>query len=420
MSRVTRSLTAAALTALTLATAGVGVAGADTVEHSYPETPKLNPALPIVHTYHGSDHIKANILNPNPECNSAEDFRTTVYKVTDDFTPMGTISTTNTTSGTIPLTQNLSKTQTVSLSVKGGYSETTTANLGGTASAEGGSGTAGISHQIARNLGADFSYSLAWTAGQTIGPYQVPAGHTGEATYGFRVLNMSGQQQYCKPNGTWSTPTAWTSLAPMKNEVKVSVYDDPADAPRDKGGEENPNYNKVEPVRGQARPEVDPATANPALDLAPRLTTTVGKAEGFAGIVALRVKNTGTERYDASKTPIRFRVEVGTVDGPQGVDRLITPGRFNGASVRDLGFDKASSTRVFEVTLSNSINVGDEVLLGNLQFGDGNTKAGRLVNDITVTQIGRATGDVSFDNDWNVNSSTITQSDGGKALPGRF
>lgn len=419
MSRITRSFTAAALATLTLA-ASAATAGAETVEHTYPETPKLNPALPIVHVYHGSDHIKANVLNPQPECNSAEDFRTTVYKVTDNFAPVGTISTTNTSSGPIPLTQTLSKSQTVTLSVQGGYAETTTANLGGTASGQGGTGTAGISHQVAKNLGANISYSLSWNVGQTIGPYQVPAGHTGEATYGFRTLTMTGQQQYCKPNGTWSTPTAWSSFAPVKNEVKVAVYDNPADAPRDQGGEENPKYDTVEPVRGQEPPAVDPATANPALDLAPRLTTTIGKAEGYAGIVALRVKNTGTERYDASKQPIRFRVEVGTVEGPQGVDRLITAGRFNGASVRDLGFDKATSTRVFEVTLSNSINAGDEVLLGNLQFGDGNTKLGRLVNDITVTQIGRAPGDVSFDNDWNVNSAAITQSDGGKALPGRF
>lgn len=414
MKRMTRKAAAAAVAAVAMISTA-SIAQAATYEHSYPETPKLNPALPIVHTHHGSDHIKANVLNPEPECNSAEDYRTTVYKVTDNFSPVGTISTTNTSTKTIPLTQDLSRTQSISLSVKGGYAETTSMN----ANVSGDDGSAGISHEIAKNIGADFSYELSWTAGQTIGPYDVPAGHTGEATYGFRTLNMSGVQQYCRPNGTWSTPTAWSALAPMKNEVRVGVYDNPADAPRDKGGEENPNYNTVTPVKGTERPEVV-GEADAGLDLAPRLTVAAGKAEGYAGIVALRVKNEGEKRYDVSKSPVRFRVEVGTVEGPEGVDRLSTAGQFNGAHIRDLGFDKASSTRVFEVTLSNSIDPGKEVLVSNLRFGDGDTKRGRVINDITVTQISRAAGDASFDNDWNVNSADITFTDGGKEHSGRF
>ena len=79
-----------------------------THEETYPETPALNPDLPIVHTKHGSDHIKANVLNPNPVCNSAEDYRTVVYKVKDSWAPVGTISTTNKTKSPIPLTQSLS------------------------------------------------------------------------------------------------------------------------------------------------------------------------------------------------------------------------------------------------------------------------------------------------------------------------
>ncbi|AWB82843.1 hypothetical protein C3B44_11310 [Corynebacterium yudongzhengii] len=415
MTRTSRA--AAFLAAATMAlTVGTGIANAETIEHTYPETPKLNPKLPIVHTYHGSDHLRANVLNPEPVCNSGEDFRTTVYKVTDNFTPAGTISTTNTSNGTIPLTQDLNRTQSVSLSVNGGYAQTTSANLG----VKDDNSEAGISHEIASNIGADFAYELSWTAGQTIGPYDVPAGHTGEATYGFRVLHMSGVQQFCKANGTWSTPTAWSALAPMKNEVQVSIYDDPADAPRDKGGPEHPEFNKVEPVRGTEAPDFSDVEANEALDLEPRLTTAAGKSEGFAGVVALRVKNVGTERYDVSQNPVRFRVEVGTVEGPEGVDRLNTAGRFNGAHVQDLGFDKASSTRVFEVTLSNPIDPGQEVLLGNLNFGDGNTSRGRIINDITVTQIGRAAGDTSTDNDWNVNSADITYTDGGKKHSGRF
>lgn len=413
-----KAKSAAALLAATLALAGTTQAAAESYEYTYPETPKFNPNLPITHTYRDSDHIKANVLNARPVCNSGEDFRTVVYEARDNFSPVGTISTTNTSPDTIPLTQNLARTQQIALSVNGGYAETTTANIGGTVSGELASGTAGISHQIAKNLGVDISYSLSWTAGQTIGPYDVPPAHTGEATYGFRTITIKGTQQYCKPNGTCSTPRAWSSFAPVKNEVKVKVYDKLADSRTEKGGEANPVFNTVVPVRGSEAPTFE--TSNEALDLEPRLTTTAGKAEGAAGLVALRVKNVGTERYLIDQTPIRFRVEVGTVEGPEGVDRLITPGWFNGAHARDLGFDAASSTRVFEVTLSNPIDVGEEILVANLNFGDGNTSEGRLINDITVTQIGRMPGDTSTANDWNVNSTDITFTDGGRAHSGRF
>lgn len=61
-------------------------------------------------------------------------------------------------------------------------------------------------------------------------PYDVPAGHTGEAKYGFRTIHMTGTQQYCKSNGTWSTPNFWSALNPVKNEVQVRLYDNPADS----------------------------------------------------------------------------------------------------------------------------------------------------------------------------------------------
>jgi len=123
---------AAAVATLGLVATGfAGQAQADTLNDHYPETPKTNVDLPIVNTYHGSDHIKANILNPRPVCNSGEDFRTVVYKVKDNFPPAGTISATNGTADTIPLTQDLSKSQSIQLSVKGDRTSTTTANLGG-------------------------------------------------------------------------------------------------------------------------------------------------------------------------------------------------------------------------------------------------------------------------------------------------
>lgn len=435
-------------------------ASAATQTESYPETPAVNAKLPIVHTSHGSDHMKANVLNPRPVCNPWEDHRTVVYKVTDNFMPAGTISTTNQTKKDIPLQQDLSKSQSITLSVNGDRTETTSMNAGGKGSGKNSEGSFGVSHEIATKLGASASYSLSWEAGQSIGPYDVPPNHTGEATYGFRVLNMTGTQQYCKPNGTWSTPTFWSAMQPMKNEVRVKLYDDIADsyAPNKdaqnttdvndpkvveeekspeadaeviKDNEVPPEEKAVSEAEGKKEEEADKKVqedldngktdeAKQKLDLKPVLTTSGAKHAGFAGTVALRLENVGTERYYGDFPAVQYRVDVKTAEGPKGVDRLITPRSSNGAHIRDLGFDEKTSTRSFEVTLANPINAGESARVANLDFGDGNTKEGRLKNYIEVTQISRLKGDNSTDNDQNVDSREITVKDTGKKAEGLF
>ena len=504
MARYTRRAAAAALAALMTATAAANPATAATLEESAPETPATNAKLPIIHTYRGSDHLKANVLNPRPVCNSTEDYRTVVYKVTDNFLPVGTISTTNLSDKDIPLQQELSRTQNISASING--SKTETLELGGQASKKGMQGSIGYS--LAKSLGWDVSGSLSWTVGQQIGPYDVPAGNTGEASYGFRTVTMTGTQQRCKPNGTWATPTAWVANMPVKNEVRVKNYDTPADswAPN-KGAQvtepvDNPNpayhsdvekmnegetlddVNKVkdndsEDVTNKKidvnapKPEADkdakadkdnkdakaenkdakadkenkdakadnkdatveavadaetkkvedsnkPAADAEKLDIEPYFTTSSSKAEGFAGSVALRAKNVGTDRYWGEFPAITFRVEVRTEDGPKGVDRLITTTKANGAHIRDMGYNHDKGVRTFEVTLSNPVNAGDDVLLGAFSFGDGNTKEGRLSNYMTVTQTGRLAGDNSTGNDQNVDSRKATVNDFGKPHNGLF
>lgn len=435
---------AAAVAGATLSGALVApLAGAATQTESYPETPAVNAKLPIVHTSHGSDHIKANVLNARPICNPWEDTRTVVYKVTDTFMPVGTISTTNQTEKDIPLQQNLSKSQSIEVSVNGDRTQTTSIN--GSRTQDG--TTAGISFSIAKSLGASASYSLSWEVGQSIGPYDVPPNHTGEATYGFRVLDMTGTQQYCKPNGTWSTPTFWSALQPVKNEVRVKLYDDIADsyAPNKNAQNTTPVVeeeakdpetdaevvkNNEVPVEGEVATEAEGKAEEEAdkkqaeeqhkLDLQPYFTTSGAKADGFAGTVALRLKNVGTDRYYGEFPATQFRVDVTTAEGPEGVDRLITPRSSNGAHIRDLGFDEKTSTRSFEVTLANPINAGDSVRVANLDFGDGNTSEGRLHNYIEVTQISRIDGDDSEYNDQNVDSRGTTLSDTGKELKGTF
>lgn len=109
-----------------------------------------------------------------------------------------------------------------------------------------------------------------------------------------------------------------------------------------------------------------------------------------------------------------------TDKGPKGVDRLITPRSSNGAHIRDLGFNEKTSTRTFEVTLANPINAGEKVRVANLDFGDGDTKEGRIHNYIEVTQIGRLEGDNSQANDQNVDSRKATVNDFGKQVKGTF
>lgn len=280
------------------------------------------------------------------------------------------------------------------------------------------------------------------------------------ATYGFRVLNMTGTQQYCKPNGTWSTPTFWSAMQPMKNEVRVKLYDDIADsyAPNKdaqnttdvndpkvveeekspeadaeviKDNEVAPEEKAVSEAEGKKEEEADKKVqedvengktdeAKQKLDLKPVLTTSGAKHAGYAGTVALRLENVGSERYYGDFPAVQYRVDVKTAEGPKGVDRLITPRSSNGAHIRDLGFDEKSSTRSFEVTLANPINAGESARVANLDFGDGNTKEGRLKNYIEVTQISRLKGDNSTDNDQNVDSREITVKDTGKKAEGLF
>ena len=174
------------------------------------------------------------------------------------------------------------------------------------------------------------------------------------------------------------------------------------------GAAEAPTTTKSAPSTGEKH------------DLRPAIRVAGGKVPGFAGLVSISAENVGTEDYYAEFPAITFRIDVKTESGPKGVDRLITAGHFHGAYTRDLGFDKATSTRSFEVTLSNPIEAGEGKLLANLNFGDGKTKKGRIINYITVTQVGRLEDDKSTSNDQKVDSRKVTKTDTGRPNKGLF
>lgn len=402
--------------------AGTGLSAQATSYDTFPQTPQVNPILPVIHTNHGSTFLKANILNPFPVCNAGEDHRTVIYRVSDNWLPIGTISTYNQTSGPIPLRQTTSRSQSISISINGSQTQSSSVNVGGTGSnSQDGntlSGQTGIAFSLARTIGGQASYSLSWQVGQEIGPYEVPAGYTGEATYGFRAVSMSGTQQFCKADGTWSTPTLWLASVPLKNEVRVKLYANPAEAA---AADQTPTQGYVAP-RPQPATGVDmTAPAQPlGQDLRPYMTVSGAKAAGFAGSAALHVKNVGTGRYYAEFPVVSFLVEVKTQAGPQGVDRLITPSWFSGAYVQDLGFDRDASVHQYLVTLSNPIEAGQDVTLAAFSFGDGATRLGRLQNYVTVSQIGRTSADTSYYNDTLVDSRTTTLDDFGNKIAGIF
>lgn len=195
--------------------------------------------------------------------------------------------------------------------------------------------------------------------------------------------------------------------------VATDVTADEAEKPAEAPAEEAPAADAEKPEVEAEKPAEKPEAETPAekYDLEPEIHVAAGKAAGFAGLVSISAKNVGSEIYYQDFPATTFRIDVHTEKGPKGVDRLITPGWFNGAYTRDLGFDKANSVRSFEVTLSNPVNPGDSQLLANLNFGDGKTKLGRLVNYITVTQTGRLEEDKSTANDQNVDSREVTTTD---------
>lgn len=198
----------------------------------------------------------------------------------------------------------------------------------------------------------------------------------------------------------------------FNQDVAVAENADASDASAAEA-DEAPAAEDEKPSTDEAeKPAKDEAEqSGEKYDLKPEIRVAAGKSAGFAGLVSISAKNVGSEIYYQDFPATTFRIDVHTEKGPKGVDRLITPGWFNGAYTRDLGFDKEKSVRSFEVTLSNPVNPGESKLLANLNFGDGKTKLGRLENYITVTQTGRLEEDKSTSNDQNVDSREVTTTD---------
>lgn len=185
---------------------GALVAPAQAAEYNNSQS-TINYDVPIVHTSTNGP-VRANLLNPRPVCNHG-DYRTTVTRVSDTFKPYGAIETTNDTREPMALSQTLSQQKTVSASVTG--------DVGGQFSG------------VTAKISATISRQMSWSVGQTIGPFQVPVGHSARATYGFRITSFSGTQQRCRLNGTWGPAWTFKGHAPRTLAVQFDVFDDPTD-----------------------------------------------------------------------------------------------------------------------------------------------------------------------------------------------
>lgn len=168
--------------------------------------------------------IKPNSSNPNPVCNPWSQYRTHITSVKTSFTPMGAVRTTNDSDSSVPLTQTLSSTQTLTMKIDGDFGRSLTAGLTGSGSKDGITGGGNLAATWTQAIKPGFSYEASWTTGQEIGPYDIKPGMVGRATYGFNTVTFKGTQQYCKLDGTWSQPTPLSGTAPIAKDVHIEQY----------------------------------------------------------------------------------------------------------------------------------------------------------------------------------------------------
>lgn len=216
MTTIKRTLATFAAAA-TVATVATGVAAAPAQADASTEN------VDIWHIENAGP-IKPNASNPNPVCNPWSQCRTHITSVKTSFTPMGAVQTTNDSDSSVPLTQTLSSTQTLTMKIDGDFGRSFTAGLTGSGSKDGITGGGNLAATWTQAIKPGFSYEASWTTGQEIGPYDIKPGMVGRATYGFNTVTFKGTQQYCKLNGTWSQPTPLSGTAPIAKDVHIEQY----------------------------------------------------------------------------------------------------------------------------------------------------------------------------------------------------
>lgn len=75
-----------------------------------------------------------------------------------------------------------------------------------------------------RAYGLNYTHMEHWTLGQTVGPYQLPAGKQGKLVWGFMMLDASVQDVRCSPDLIWEAEGApYTTTAPESRYSELRI-----------------------------------------------------------------------------------------------------------------------------------------------------------------------------------------------------
>lgn len=114
---------------------------------------------------------------------------------------VGSVTLTNMSGSSAPVTASISRAATTSATVSGSVSVDS------------------ILVPLKAEISASASASESWTSGATIGPAILPAGSSLVATYGFNTVSFSGSQRTCQGTGQFGPSTSFSGTAPIGTYV---------------------------------------------------------------------------------------------------------------------------------------------------------------------------------------------------------
>ena len=114
---------------------------------------------------------------------------------------VGSVTLTNTSGSTAPISATVSRTNSSSATVTGSVSVDS------------------IIAPLKAEISASATASQSWTVGAVVGPATIPAGQSLIATYGFNTVSFSGSQKTCNSVGQFGPTTSFSGTAPTGTYV---------------------------------------------------------------------------------------------------------------------------------------------------------------------------------------------------------
>ncbi|MDU0479628.1 hypothetical protein QVA66_10290 [Staphylococcus chromogenes] len=82
---------------------------------------------------------------------------------------------------------------------------------------------------LSQAYGLNYTHMEHWSLGQTVGPYQLPAGKQGKLVWGFMMLDADVQDVRCTEDLQWQAEGArYTATAPESRYSELRLDDAPA------------------------------------------------------------------------------------------------------------------------------------------------------------------------------------------------